>query len=88
MTITLLPLAAFGAMEIIDYLYIYFKKRKIDSYLAVVGLVLLFFILYPASVSLQFIFNPMEAKIASGDKTQYVSGWSSGYGVTGKYRFF
>lgn len=88
MSIYLLPLAAFGLNNIIEFTYKQFKKRGIDSYLAVSGLIVLFFVIYPLKVSLDFIFNPAKSTIAEGDVKQYITEWPSGGGIKESVEFF
>lgn len=87
MSVYLLPLAAVGLVEIIDFANKFFKKRKIET-IAVAGLITLFFIIYPAKVSLDFIFNPVHAAIADSDRGQYITQWPAGGGVAQSVAFF
>jgi hypothetical protein len=41
----------------------------------------LIFIFYPAFVSIQFAYDPVRAAIPQTDSTQYVNGWTAGWGV-------
>ena len=88
MSISLIPLVSLGLVEVIDYANKFLQKRKINSYYAVSGLVITFFLLYPLKVSLDFIFSPSEAKIADADIRQYITDWPSGGGVSESIEFF
>lgn len=87
MSAYLLPLAAVGLMQTIDFVNAFFKKRKIES-IAIPALVIMFFIIYPVKVSLDFIFQPEKAAIADGDRSQYIIGWPAGKGVAESVKFF
>ncbi len=88
MSLYLLPLAAVGLTQIIDLLNNYLSKRKLNSYYAVSALAIILFTLYPAKVSMDFIFNPSKAAIASADNAQYISDWPAGGGVKESVKFF
>ena len=88
MSISLIPLASAGLIEVIDFVSNFFKKRKINSFIAFSSLVIVFFLLYPAKVTLDFIFNPARANIADADKRQYISEWPAGGGVRESIEFF
>ena len=51
-------------------------------------MIVVFFMLYPIKVSLDFITNPKVARIASADVEQYIKGWPSGGGVAESIEFF
>lgn len=87
MSLYLIPIASFGLLETVEYVSKYFKKRKINTK-AIPALIIIFFILYPAYVSLNFIFNPEKAAIASSDRDQYIEGWSAGKGVMESVEYF
>ncbi len=84
----LLPLAGYGLNLIINYASAFLKKRNLNVYPAVLILITLFFILYSANVSFNFIFNPQNAAIASSDKNQYITQWPSGGGVKESIEYF
>ncbi len=88
MSLYLLPLAALGLTQIINFLNNYLSKRKLNNYYLISSLVIIIFILYPAKVSMDFIFNPSKAAIASADNAQYISDWPAGGGVKESIRFF
>lgn len=88
MSLYLIPLGALGLSNLTDFLNRFFAERKIKSYSLISTLVLLFFVLYPAKVSLDFITNPGKAAIADADHVQYISGWPSGGGVKESIEFF
>ena len=88
MSLYLFPLAALGAARIIDLLNNYLSKRKMNSYYVISALVIILFTLYPAKVSIDFIFNPSKAAIASADNAQYISDWPAGGGVKESVQFF
>ncbi len=88
MSLYLLPLAALGTAQIIDLLNNYLSKRKMNSYYVVSSLVIILFTIYPAKVSMDFIFNPSKAAIASADNAQYISDWPAGGGVKESVQFF
>ena len=48
----------------------------------------LIFIIYPAFISFQFAYNPLNAKIADRDSNQYINGWAAGWGVKESVSFF
>lgn len=87
MSVYLLPLAAVGLVEMIDYSNKFFKKRKIQT-IAIPALIVIFFLIYPVYVSLNFIFNPQKANIADADMRQYISEWPAGGGVAESIEFF
>lgn len=87
MSVYLLPLVAVGLMEIIEYANAFFKKRKIES-IAIPVLMVIFFLIYPVKVSLDFIFQPERAAIASSDRSQYILDWPAGKGVAESIKFF
>ncbi len=87
MSVYLLPLAAIGLTEIIEYTNKFFKKRKIET-IAIPTLIIIFFIIYPTKVSLDFIFSPANAAIADSDKDQYISDWPAGKGIFESVNFF
>jgi hypothetical protein len=88
MMLSLIPIISIGFVELIDRLDNYFKKRMLKSTQAIAALTILLFTLYPIKVSLDFIFNPTQANIASADVEQYIKGWPSGGGVSESIDFF
>jgi len=84
----LLPLASLGIIEIIDRVNKYMEKRGLKMSFTVSALIIVFFLLYPAKVSLDFIFNPSNAALANSDRDQYVREWPSGGGVSESVEFF
>ena len=88
MSLYLLPLAAVGLVRIIDLLNSYLSKRKLNSYYVVSAITIILFTLYPVKVSMDFIFNPSKASIASADIDQYISDWPAGGGVKESVQFF
>jgi len=87
-SIYLLPLASFGIIWLIDLLNKYFEKRKLKINHIVSILIILAFIIYPAKISFDFIFNPALAAIAKSDRGQYIEGWPAGGGVKESIKFF
>ncbi len=86
MSLMLLPLAGWG----LDYL-IMLAKQKIHlkvskAYFAII--ITLAFIIYPGFVSLQFAYSPVDAPIANADRSQYLNGWSAGWGVKESISYF
>lgn len=88
MMLTLIPIISIGFVELIDFTNKFFNKRKLKIGNVVTVLVITFFMLYPAKVSLDFIINPASARIASADVEQYLKGWPSGGGVRESIEFF
>lgn len=88
MSLYLLPLAAVGLTQIIDLLNNYLNKRKLNIYYIVSALAIILFTIYPAKVSMDFIFNPSKAAIADADNAQYISDWPAGGGVKESVQFF
>jgi hypothetical protein len=71
MSLPLLCLAGLGLWAIMSSL----NKKLLGV------IIFLIFIFYPAFVSLQFAYDPVHAAIAQTDSTQYVNGWTAGWGV-------
>ncbi len=88
MTLYLLPLAAMGLLAIIDLINKFMTGRKLNISYVVNALIVLFFILYPAKVTLDFIFNPSRAAIVDADRNQYITQWPAGGGVKESIEFF
>lgn len=89
MSLYLLPLASWGLNYLINksmnYTKINYKLGKIKSAVVVAAFV---FIWYPGLVSLQFAINPVAAKIAKADNSQYINSWAAGWGVKESTEFF
>lgn len=88
MSLYLLPLASLGLIGMIDMVNKFMKDRKLNASYAIIGLIIVFSLIYPAKVSLDFIFNPAGANIADPDKRQYVTEWPSGGGIKESVVFF
>lgn len=88
MSVYLLPLAAYGLYLITGYINKFMKERKMNMPYLITGAVVLLFLIYPAKVSIDFIFNPAKANIADADKRQYITEWPAGYGVKESINFF
>jgi len=86
MTLFLLPLTAVGLEEVIKF---FETKIEFHSVRLVLPYILtLIFIIYPAFISFQFAYNPLNAKIADRDSNQYINGWAAGWGVKESVSFF
>ncbi len=89
MTLFLLPLAGWSLSFIVDF---FGRKLKFDKSLYLRNLVnfllVVIFVAYPAFVSFQFAFDPVNAPIANSDSDQYANSWSSGFGVKESVTFF
>lgn len=88
MAVVLIPLVSIGLIEIIDKSNKFFKNRKINNKYVISGLIILFFLLFPAKISLDFIFSSKDAKIADADIRQYITDWPSGVGISESIDFF
>jgi hypothetical protein len=86
MSVFLLPLGAFGLNFIIEFAFEKIKLGIPKSFYIVIITAL--FLIYPGFVSLQFAYDPLNAKIANADSTQYVGSWSAGWGVSESVAFF
>lgn len=89
MSLFLLPLAAWGLNYIIDEAIRYSSSK--NKYLIAkisIPLIVLVFIWYPGLTSYQFAYDPIHAKIANADNSQYVNSWASGWGVRESVAFF
>jgi 4-amino-4-deoxy-L-arabinose transferase-like glycosyltransferase len=86
MSLMLLPLAGWG----LNYLSVFIQKKinlSVDKIFYPVVITIIF-ILYPSFVSFQFVYSPINAPIANADRTQYLNGWSAGWGVKESIAFF
>lgn len=88
MSLYLLPIAAFGLMTIINYVNKFMVQRKLSVGYVITPLLIILFTLYPAKVSLDFIFNPSQAAIVDADIDQYITLWPAGGGVKESIEFF
>lgn len=86
MSLMLLPLAALGLEELIDFI----DKRIKLSLPKIVYTVFLtaLFVAYPGFVSFQFANDPINARIANADNSQYINSWAAGWGVKESIKFF
>ncbi len=86
MSLMLLPLAALGLDEIVNFI----EKRIKLSLPKIVYSVLItaLFIAYPLFVSYQFAVDPINSGIAKADNHQYVNSWAAGWGVKESVEFF
>jgi 4-amino-4-deoxy-L-arabinose transferase-like glycosyltransferase len=83
MTLSLVPLIAYGLDDLIDVLLERSKKilkGRTMKFLISSALVLAF-VSYPLFVSYQFAFDPINSRIAVPDNAQYVNHWTAGWGV-------
>ncbi|MEK7551119.1 MAG: glycosyltransferase family 39 protein [Patescibacteria group bacterium] len=86
MSLMLIPLAAFG----LDYL-ITFSQNKIKLGIPKVFYTIILttiFVTYSGFVSFQFAYDPINARIAKADNSQYVNSWAAGWGVKESVEFF
>jgi len=89
MTLFLLPLASWSLNFIIDFFRYKLKLNK-SLYLRylTVFIIVVVFAAYPGFVSLQFAFDPVNARIANSDSDQYANSWAAGWGVKESVVFF
>ncbi|HZJ18563.1 MAG TPA: glycosyltransferase family 39 protein [Patescibacteria group bacterium] len=86
MSLFLLPLAAYGLNEIINFIN---KTLKNYSYsFLVTAVITLIFITYPGYTCYKLIVSPMEASIASSDHNQYLDNWTAGWAINDTISFF
>ncbi|MGH7203009.1 MAG: hypothetical protein ACREHC_01030, partial [Candidatus Levyibacteriota bacterium] len=87
MSLPLLLLAGWGFGYLIDLLV---KQWHIKAHMrfGTAGIIAFIFLLYPAYVSLSFATNPITAPIPDADKTQYVTAWTSGWGLKDAVAYF
>lgn len=89
MVVMLLPIVAWGLNFTVTFLEAKLRVSKRSFYNNLYILVVtFFFIFYPALVSLQFAIDPVNAKIADADRSQYVNSWAAGWGVKESVNFF
>lgn len=84
MSLMLIPLAALGLNYLTEFLEKKFKVAKKHLVL----FLLIIFLFYPAFVSIQFIYDPINSKIAKADNRQYVNSWAAGWGVKESVEYF
>ncbi len=80
MTLSLLPLAAYGLSLTIDFCHKKLQRKALES--SIGGFVLTIFMAYPLFVSFQFAVDPINSRIAKPDNAQYVNHWTAGWGVS------
>lgn len=89
MTLSLLPLIAYGLYDFLSLLLSkYAKKIKGVRLTFAATLVAFAFLIYPLYVSYQFAFDPINSKIAKPDNAQYVNHWTAGWGVRESVEYF
>jgi hypothetical protein len=82
MSLPLLSLAGLGLSGTINILSEKFlSKGNKPAGNFIVAIVILLFISYPGFVSLQFAYDPVNARITKADSIQYVNNWTAGWGV-------
>jgi len=81
MTLSLLPLAAYGLNDILDLTGRILKKTSTRIVIAVKIFIVVLILAYPLFVSIQFALDPIHSKIAKPDREQYVNYWTAGWGV-------
>ncbi|MGI8420265.1 MAG: glycosyltransferase family 39 protein [Candidatus Levyibacteriota bacterium] len=80
MSLPLILLAGWGLGYLID-LIIKYWHIKAQMRFVTAGFIAIIFLLYPLYVCLSFAANPIAAPIPQSDKTQYVTAWTSGWGL-------
>ena len=89
MSLYLLPLTAWGLNHVINQSLMYSqKKNKLKTIKLIIPIIVFVFIWYPGLVSFQFALNPVTAKIAKADNSQYANSWAAGWGVKESIDFF
>ena len=88
MSLYLIPLASLGLFNLINLTNEFMKKRKLNLPYVFSSLIIVFFIMYPAKVAFDFIFDPSNSSIADADKRQYITEWPAGGGVRESVKFF
>jgi hypothetical protein len=88
--INLLPIVAFGLYFSINVFLRNLVKDKssIAKKYSIIVLIIFCFLLSNAFICYQFIFNPISAQIASGDRGQYIENWPAGWGVSQSIAYF
>lgn len=87
MSIMLLPLAAWGMQVLFEKTNKRFSKNLMLSW-TTKAIILIVVVSYQLVVSVSFIVDPVNAKIADADRGQYVNGWAAGWGVRESVVFF
>ncbi|MBA3723328.1 MAG: glycosyltransferase family 39 protein [Candidatus Levybacteria bacterium] len=87
MTLPLLLLAGWGLGYIIEVVKEKVGKASFTRNLATL-LVIVAAVAYPLYVSVSFAHNPITGPIAQADKSQYVTAWTSGWGLSEVVDFF
>jgi 4-amino-4-deoxy-L-arabinose transferase-like glycosyltransferase len=90
MSLYLLPLAGWGLYEVItvfDKTLLKKQASRLKHNVLAIGIVSVF-LFYPGFVSLQFIADPVSVPIANADSSQYINGWTAGWGVKESIAFF
>jgi hypothetical protein len=59
----------------------FFGRENRPGFGLVTLIIIAIFIFYPGFVSLQFAYDPVNAKITNADSIQYVNNWTAGWGV-------
>lgn len=82
MTLSLLPLVAYGLYDFINVSLKLLNKQheKIYRY-GILWIALFVFFSYPLFVAYSFATDPIHAAIAKPDNAQYVNHWTAGWGV-------
>lgn len=89
MSLYLIPLAAWGLNFIIDEARTHSYRRKKHLIVKLSApFIILVFSWHQALVSYQFAADPINAKIATADNSQYVNSWAAGWGVKESISFF
>jgi 4-amino-4-deoxy-L-arabinose transferase-like glycosyltransferase len=89
MSVFLLPLAAIGLYEIINFINLRLNKTSKTGLTSIVyTLVTVVFIAYPCFVSYKITSDLKNAPIADSDSRQYVNSWAAGWGVSQSVAFF
>jgi 4-amino-4-deoxy-L-arabinose transferase-like glycosyltransferase len=87
MSLPLLLLAGWGLSYTIDYLVKKANIRKTNM-VGFSAAVVILFLIYPAYVSYVFAADPLHSAIADSDKSQYITAWTSGWGLNEAVSFF
>lgn len=82
MSLPLLCLAGYSMSTLMSSFHERFEKITKSAYRLLAEIAIIFiFISYPGFVSLQFAYDPVNAKIPESDSIQYVNNWTAGWGV-------